>query len=69
MAVLDRVSVGDITAAAHAVSFLRTLLTLIAAVLYGVGWLVAKVFTGVWFVLAWCAVAVRFGWRDARGGG
>lgn len=66
MAVLDRVPVGDITAEARAMSFVRTLLTFIGAVLYCAGWLVAKAFTGSWFVIAWCAAAVKVGWDDAR---
>lgn len=69
MAVLDRVPMDRITAEARALNFVRVVLTTIAGVLFGVGWLVAKVFTGSWFVLAWMFAAVKVGWRDARGGG
>lgn len=69
MSVVDRVPVGTITAEARAIPLSKLLLTLIAAVLFGVGWVVAKAFMGIAFVLAWCAAAMRVGWRDARGGG
>ena len=69
MTVIDRVPVGDITAEARAVPLGKMLLTLIAAILFGVGWVVAKVFMGAGFVLAWCAAAIKLGWRQARGSG
>lgn len=40
---------------------LRVLLTVIAAPLYALGWLVGK----VWVVLTWIAAAVRVGFADA----
>lgn len=67
MAVLDRVPMGDISAAARAMTFGRTMLTLVAGILFGLGWVVAKTFTGGWFVLAWCFAAVKVGWTQARG--
>jgi len=39
----------------------RVLLTVVAAVLYAVGWLAGK----VWLVLTWIAAAVRVGFQDA----
>lgn len=60
--VLERVPVDQITAEARQVNVLQVVLTMIAAVFYGVGWVVGKFF----LVLAWCAVAVRTGWREAR---
>jgi hypothetical protein len=45
----------------------RVVLTAIAAVLFAIGWCVAKVCAAVWFVVAWCFAAVRLGWREARG--
>jgi len=39
----------------------RVLLTVVAAVLYAVGWLAGK----VWLVLTWVAAAVRVGFADA----
>lgn len=67
MAVLDRVPLDRITAEARAISFARTMLTVIAGILFGLGWVVAKTVKGVWFVAAWTFAAVRVGWREARG--
>lgn len=44
----------------------RSLLTLIAAVLFGLGWLVSKAFGIVWMGIAWSAAAVKVGWRSGR---
>ena len=67
--VLDRVPVDRITVEARQVRFGVTVLRLLAGVLYGLGWVVAKAFGAVWFALAWCGVAVKIGWTDARRGG
>lgn len=61
-AVLDRVPVQRISDEAREVRFGRTVLTVIAALFYAVGWLVAK----LWLALAWCATAVKVGWQEAR---
>lgn len=61
-AVLDRVPVQRISTEARQVRFGRTVLTVIAALFYVVGWLVAK----AWLAVAWCATAVRVGWQEAR---
>ena len=66
-AVLDRVDLDAITEQARQVRFWRTVLTLVAGVLFGAGWLVAKCFTVSWLAVSWCAVAVREGWREGRG--
>lgn len=42
---------------------LRLLLTIVAAVLYGLGWLAGKVS----FVVSWAWSAAMVGWDDARG--
>lgn len=68
MTVLDRVPLEDINARAREVHFGRTLLTIIAAILYAVGWLAAKTLGGIWLALAWSAVAVKVGWTEARAG-
>lgn len=68
MTVLDRVPVDRITEQARELHPGRTLLTLLAALLYGLGWLAGKTVMGVWFVLAWSFAAVKVGWTDARGG-
>jgi hypothetical protein len=64
--VLDRIPVDRITVEAREVRFGRTVLTLIAAVLFAVGWCVAKLFGVVWLALAWSATAVKIGWTEAR---
>ena len=67
--VLERVPVSRITEDAKQVRFGRTLLALIAGLLYGLGWLTAKAFGLVWFAMAWAGTAVKIGWVDARGRG
>ncbi|SEF34383.1 hypothetical protein SAMN05421837_107354 [Amycolatopsis pretoriensis] len=67
MAVLDRVPTDRINARAKALSAGRVALTVVAAVLFGLGWLIAKALGGAWFVLAWCFAAIQVGWNDARG--
>jgi len=59
MTVLQNVPLGRITDRARAVTFVRTVLTIIAGVLFGIGWLIAR----VWLALAWCAVAAMVGWE------
>lgn len=66
--VLDRVPVSRITDEARQVRFGYTVLTVIAGLLYALGWLIAKAFTGAWFVAAWLGTAVKVGWTDARAG-
>jgi hypothetical protein len=65
-AILDRVPVDKITAEAREVHFGRAVLTVVAALLYGIGWVTAKVVGGVWFALAWAWTAVKVGWTEAR---
>lgn len=59
------VDVDSITRQAREVSFLRTLLTCIGAVLFSVGWVLHKAFALIWLAGAWCFVAAREGWREA----
>jgi len=42
---------------------LRTVATILGAVLFGVGWLAAAV---AWPSLCWCGRAVRLGWQEGR---
>lgn len=71
MAVLDRIPLDRADADARRVRPVRALLTLIAAVLYGVGWTAAQVFGLGCLVLAWSGAAVKLGWDENRrpGGG
>jgi hypothetical protein len=45
----------------------RVLLTLIAAPLFLLGFVVAWICALVWLVFAWALTAVQLGWRDAGG--
>jgi hypothetical protein len=45
----------------------RVLLTLVAAPLFLLGWLAARVCALVWLVFAWSLTAVQLGWHDAGG--
>jgi hypothetical protein len=65
--VLDRVPVDEITEQARAVRPGRTVLTVIAACLFGVGWVTARVFAVLWLSVMWSGVAVREGWRASHG--
>lgn len=46
----------------------RAVLTVIAAVLFGLGWLTCKAFAAAWLALAWCGSAVIEGWQSAKAG-
>jgi hypothetical protein len=63
---LDRVPLERISAEAREVRFGRTVLLLLAGLLYGVGWLAAKVFVLLWRAVAWVGVAIKLGWTEAR---
>jgi hypothetical protein len=62
----ERIPLDEITEQARQVRFWRTVLTVIAAALFGLGWVVAKAFGVTFLALAWSAVAVREGWREGR---
>lgn len=63
----DTIPVDEITAQARDARPARTLLTIIAGVLFGLGWLAARVFAVLWLALTWSATAVRVGWKAAHG--
>lgn len=63
---VHRVPVDRITAQAREVRFWRTVLTALAGVLFGLGWLAARGFAAVWLAVSWAVVAVRVGWREGR---
>jgi hypothetical protein len=44
----------------------RALLTVIAAILFGLGWLAYKTCAVTWLALAWCGSAVIEGWQTAK---
>lgn len=63
--IAERIPLDEITAQARQVHVGRVLLTLIAAVFFGLGWAAGRMFYG----LAWCGVAVRVGWQAGRQAG
>jgi hypothetical protein len=63
---LDTDRLDRITAEARKVEFGRTVLTVLAAILFGVGWLTARAFGLSWLSLAWAVTAVRLGWQEGR---
>lgn len=68
MATLDRIPLDRISAQARQVAFARTLLAIVTGILFGLGWLVAKVVGAVWFGVVWSAVAVKVGYQAGREG-
>lgn len=60
------VPLDRITAEANEIHIGRLLLTLIAGFFYGLGWIAAKTFIAVGFMLSWSIAAVKVGWKDAR---
>lgn len=71
--VLDRVPLDEISTEARQVDAGKVALTVLAAVLYAIGWVAGKVFTIVARILVlvvrgavWAGVAVKVGWNDAR---
>jgi hypothetical protein len=62
----ETIPLDRITVEAREIHFGRTLLTVIAALLYGIGWTLAKTFTVLWFTAAWIATAVKVGWQEGR---
>lgn len=66
MAILDPGLTARISTQAEAIRPGRALLTLFAALFFGVGWLAAKFFAGLWMVVAWSAAAVKVGWQEGR---
>jgi hypothetical protein len=46
----------------------HVLLTVIAALLFALGWTACKAFAVAWLALAWCGSAVIEGWQSAKAG-
>jgi hypothetical protein len=66
-ALIDRIDVDDITEQATQVRPGRAVLTLVAAVLFGLGWVTSRAFALLWLVFAWSWTAVRVGWEAEHG--
>lgn len=65
---VQRVPVERITTEARKVFFWQSVLRLLAAALFGVGWLAAKACAVLWLAAVWSVTAVRLGWQEARRG-
>jgi len=66
MAFIDDVMVDDITTRAKEIHFGRVMLTILAGIFYGIGWITARTFGVLWLALTWSAVAVKVGWQEGR---
>ena len=66
-ALTEQFSLDDLAGKAQAVKPGRAVLTVIAAVLFGIGWVTARVFAVLWLAFTWSWVAVREGWRASHG--
>lgn len=64
--ITERVPVDAITLRARQASPGRTVLAVIAGLLFGLGWLGYKTLAVAWLAAAWCASAVIEGWAEAR---
>lgn len=63
---LDTQRLDRITAEARQIQFGRVLLTVLASIFYGIGWITARGFGVLWLALTWSAVAVKVGWQEGR---
>lgn len=63
----DRVPIDVITADARQADPGRAAQAVLGGLIFGIAWLVAKVFVVAFRSLAWCASAAKMGWRSARG--
>jgi hypothetical protein len=66
-AMLERVPLDEINLRAQQVRPGRTVLTLIAGALFGLGWLTARVFAVAWLALTWSWAAASEGWEASHG--
>ena len=66
MAIIDPALTARISTEARDVHFGRTVLTILATLLFGLGWIAAKAVTLTWLALAWSATAIKVGWQEGR---
>jgi hypothetical protein len=62
----ERVPLDRISRRAHAARPGRTTLVVIAAALFGAGWVAYKACAVTWLAVAWCVSGVIEGWAEAR---
>lgn len=66
---LDQATLERVRDEAREMHPVRTLLLLIASLLFLVGWLAAKILGALWVAVSWSLAAVKVGWRAGRGNG
>lgn len=62
--IAERIPVDEISDRAREIHFAKTMLTIVAALFYVIGWIVGK----VWLGFVWCLVAVKVGFMEAKNG-
>lgn len=55
-----------ISAEARKIYFTRTILSVFAAIFFGLGWLLCHVVTWTWLSIAWSMAAMKVGWKSAQ---
>lgn len=68
MTFFDEALTERITVEARQVHFWRTVLTVVAGLLFGLGFITYKTFAALRFAAAWAGAAVKVGWQEARAG-
>jgi len=64
--VIERVPLERINAEAQEINLAKTLLTVLAGVLWLIGWVAGKIIGTVVVAITWSLAAVKVGWADAR---
>lgn len=64
--VLTHVPVDEINRRSREVHFWRTVATLLAGLLFGLGWCTAKTSAVLWLAVVWTVTAVKVGWTAGR---
>jgi predicted membrane protein len=59
MTVVTPDQLAEINARARSIHFTTTILTVIAALFFSIGF----VFSSIWLAIVWCAVATKVGWQ------
>lgn len=65
--VLDKVPVDAISQRASQARPGLVALTVVGGVLFGAGWVTARLFSVLWLCVSWCTAAVVEGWTASRG--
>ena len=66
MVTIDAQALEQIAVKSRDIRFWRTVLTLLAGMLAGIGWITYQVFAVTWRALTWTYAAVKYGWDQAR---